>query len=415
MTNPSNSIASTKSGYNFRRLARNLLLRIYRLYFKRSCIGHQDRLEKAEYYTPDSPDRDKNNRESLDELRSLHEQLKNTTSKEDEYIKQKDSHSLTVSYQSPEIIEHHNVYFHPDYRCLFTEDGYRIKSSFAWSKRLSVPEKIEPPKECKIIEKPFLYIGAFETYQYGHFLVEGVSQLWALAENRDVPVFYANWMNSIKRIRMRRKKSYIDDFMSYLPISRDGLYYSDRLIKFNKIRIPQHTSVFGDKMFNHHRLVPEFVAKKILETNETTFSEYETIYLSRSKLKDGARSIINESDLEARLREKEVEIVYPESMTLSQQIILLNSSKNIIAVQGSALHSILFILTSGVDIYTIASEKTWLGTFYMIDKIKAPELTNTYVFTMRSDSGDDAAEWTQNKVIDVEGTMAQLSSKGLFD
>ena len=399
------------------KLTKYTFLDAYRIFDAKLCVGHRNKLGNAKYHAPHRSGKSNTKAGAdLEEFRSLSERLKSTNNKENVYIEQENTHSLSISCQSPQIAEYYNVYYHPDYRCLFTEEGCRIESSFASSWIKTTPVKIEPPEKCKVIDKPFLYIGAFETYHYGHFIVEGISQLWALAENNGLPVFYANWMNALKKVFLRREKSYIDELMSYMPLSRDNLYYSDQLIKFTKIRIPQPTSVFGVKILNHHRLVPEYIAQKVIERNGgLNPPRYDTIYLSRSKLKDGFRSITNESELEERLRAKGVEIVYPETLTLSQQIMLFNSCKNIIGVQGSALHNILFVIRADVNVYTICSKKTWLGTFQMIDEIKESQLTNTYIYTLDSDSSDESEEWRQDKIIDVEATMAELSKSGLFD
>lgn len=407
---------SQKVSFLLRKLTKNTLLDAYRLFHGRLCVGRRNKLEKAGHHAPyRSSGINTRAGADLEKFRDLSHNLKLESAKKSKFVEGGNSCASPVCYQSPQIIEYRNVYYHPDYRCLFTEEGYRIKSSYALSWIETTPDKIEPPEKCKVIDKPFLYIGAFETYQYGHFLIEGISHLWALAENNDMPVFYANWMNSIRKVRLRRRKSYIDMFMGYMPISRDDLYYSDQWIKFNKICIPEPTSVFGRKMLNHHRLVPEYIARQVLKTYESKFPEYETIYLSRSKLKDGARGIIHESDLEKRLSDKGVQIVHPESMSLVEQIMLLNSCKNIIAVQGSALHNILFVLGDNVNVYTICSKNTWLGSFYMVDKVKEAQLTNTYIWTLSSVSSNEPAEWKQDKIIDVEETMSELSKNGLFD
>jgi hypothetical protein len=68
------------------------------------------------------------------------------------------------------------------------------------------------------------------------------------------------------------------------------------------------------------------------------------VYLSRRLLSSRQRPVIGEAMLEEVLRENGFAIAYPETMTLEDQIRLVNSHTDIFSSMGSAAHNVLFAL-----------------------------------------------------------------------
>lgn len=67
------------------------------------------------------------------------------------------------------------------------------------------------------------------------------------------------------------------------------------------------------------------------------------VYLSKSKLKSGVRHIINEDVICHRLAENGIEIVYPETLSLEEQIALWANRPYITGFSGSAFHTSIFV------------------------------------------------------------------------
>ena len=68
------------------------------------------------------------------------------------------------------------------------------------------------------------------------------------------------------------------------------------------------------------------------------------LYLSRRRLTSRQRPVVGEPELEELLRDNGFAIAYPETMTIEDQVRLINSHADIFSSLGSAAHSILFAL-----------------------------------------------------------------------
>jgi hypothetical protein len=77
--------------------------------------------------------------------------------------------------------------------------------------------------------------------------------------------------------------------------------------------------------------------------SDVTPSE-QPLYLSRRRLTSRQRPVVGEAELEDLLREHGFAIAYPETMSIEDQVRLINSHSDIFSSLGSAAHNILFAL-----------------------------------------------------------------------
>ena len=320
-----------------------------------------------------------------------------------------------MSHSVPEYIKLTNVFYIPSHQCLYSADGKRIDISFANSRRNQIPTKIDIPTNFEDISTEFLYIGMLEMLHYGHFLIEGISQLWGLKDYSHYPLLYSGYIWTPKTLfSVRKRHLYIDNFLRLIGIERENLFYFDRPVRIQSIIIPAPSLIFGKQIHTIHKLLPEFAASCLLKTlNQKIQISSQPIYFSRSKLNKSQRFryIDNEDDLEKYLSIKGVKVVYPESLSLQSQIYLVNKHKYILGTQGSALHNVIFSLNQDMTMICFAGEETWLGTFNMIDKIKSIE--SHYIFSLEQKClGNE--EWKQDKAINLEATISGLKKIGIF-
>lgn len=94
------------------------------------------------------------------------------------------------------------------------------------------------------------------------------------------------------------------------------------------------------------------------------------IYLSRSKLPEGTRKIWGEEDLEKELAAQGWQVVYPETLSIVDQLALLKSSRIIAGNIGSAFHLLMYF---GTDV----SDKTVIG-LGMVNGQMNPNFSNQF-------------------------------------
>lgn len=88
------------------------------------------------------------------------------------------------------------------------------------------------------------------------------------------------------------------------------------------------------------------IAKNMLrgqaKLGDSEKSRKSLVYLSRSRLRDGLRSSVNEEDLEIRLEEMGFAILHPQLLSLREICSVVNSARLIAGSCGSAMHNVLF-------------------------------------------------------------------------
>jgi capsular polysaccharide biosynthesis protein len=92
------------------------------------------------------------------------------------------------------------------------------------------------------------------------------------------------------------------------------------------------------------------------------------VYLSRSRLTKGRRYFFGETLVEKSLKAQGCDIVYPEEMTLSEQITLAITRSHIIGFAGSAMH--LLVFGRGRKRVTYLSTHPVHVNFWLIESLK---------------------------------------------
>jgi len=175
---------------------------------------------------------------------------------------------------------------------------------------------------------------------YGHFLLESTVRLWPLLH---WPTGFSGKFLYLGPPAVVEKKAFIRQvFETHALDSKDFVAYPAPCKIKNvfipapsfEIRLRAHR-LFSDTLrHSGERLAGDL--EKINNTNLTP------LYLSRAKLAVGISCIINETAIEDALRQAGVDILYPETLSLADQIRELASRKYLISQVGSALHTLLF-------------------------------------------------------------------------
>lgn len=137
------------------------------------------------------------------------------------------------------------------------------------------------------------------------------------------------------------------------------------------------------------------------------------LYLSRTKLHKKNRLVANELELENKLREKGFLICYPETLTLKEQINLINKHEVIVGTRGSALHSILFDISPVRNIVSFAGKKAPCRNQLIIDNVKS--VNSVYIGALGKDPNCSKAQrWSQNLILDLDIALDGLKEHNLL-
>lgn len=251
---------------------------------------------------------------------------------------------------------------------IFTEAGDFIASSGLFrgvKSPIMAYGRCEPDK-AEYFEGNAAYGGFLYRGHYGHFLIESMSRMWRLLKGGEFDriFFHAHPGHSAPC----RIGEYMFGKMG-VPLEKVSVITSP--IKFSRLTIPQASlRLGGEEAFLSHRNVCATIAENVEgDYFSGQPSDNRPIYFSRTKFR--VRPVFGEDELESQLRENGWEIVFPETMTVEDQVRISRKSSVYCGVVGSALHNLVFS-RPGTKVFYIErepSQKSTYNTLEALDKI----------------------------------------------
>lgn len=302
-----------------------------------------------------------------------------------------------------------DVVYVPQFHCLYDQDGRRIESSCYKTKLKQLyytPETIRIESSIDRFDEEVIYASDYSAnMHYGHFLIEAISSLWYTTQEVNAPIL----TNTIPR---PFKKTFVDDFLNlYWPRHEKETLSFSKPVLLRSAVVPYPSFTFCSEAYTVHRSAPEKVASLVLENKKVVPTE-QPLYLSRTKLIDGNRSISGEIELEQTLKMKGFQIAYPERLSLAEQIYLFNKHDTVIGCRGSALHGILFDLSQKNKLICLSDSDRIDKAFLMIDAIKA--IDSTYIGALKRKEAGGDKHWKMTRFMDVSVVLDALKSMGLI-
>jgi hypothetical protein len=327
------------------------------------------------------------------------------------------SHAVKIKKGSPkEVLELNDVYIvnGEGMNCLYDADGHRILQSCVRRGESgnecieAYVEKIDIPDECDNISEPIVYLSSFYRH-WGHFLTESISRLWARHEYPEL-----RGMKGLYRSYFRDQLAdyqYITDYFSSSTIEPIELLSVKKITKIDKCFLPAASFSNRNEGYTSHLTSPHDVARSYLG-DMSPDRRNQPIYMSRSRLTKFDRKILNEAELTNVLVNHGVRVIYPEEMSLEEQITIFNTHSVFIGCCGSAFHSTLFSLASQ-EITTFVLCERWINPNYiMIDAIVGN--TSNYMCVLTREDPEKRGDGGVRMLkIDVGAAIAQLRQCGV--
>lgn len=285
-----------------------------------------------------------------------------------------------VLVDAPYCEEFSNVFYCPDYRAVYDPSGNLIPTSLlvrgpnGSRQAFDSPSHLDldslPQKGLKIQNAMY---GGYIFSHYGHFLTESLARLWPLLSKEramDEPISYPSkilfsqgYKGPLSEANSSLLKALENNFNCKVlivdsPIQVQRLYLSELSMVHNwKLhkQFAQFTNKLGEAVLalSHSNPTKKFGLK---------------VYLSRRMLDPILRNILNERKLEEALFKKGFDIVYPEKMTIAEQINVFNAADVIVGAIGSAFHTLLLAEVYGKKIIYLTTNNAQVNkNFINID------------------------------------------------
>ncbi|TNC09409.1 glycosyltransferase family 61 protein [Methylobacterium terricola] len=208
----------------------------------------------------------------------------------------------------------------------------------------------------------YMYVRYFNCH-FGHFLVDTLPRLWMFRSaysrkskllcHSDAPP--SHWF----------RFPYIAEIMGRLGLTPDNFDVLDRPTRLRNVIIPR-TSLLPQN--SAHRCYAHFARDLFRDVLAGTIdSNNRPIYYSKTRLSIGVGCIANELEIEENLASRGVEIVYPETLPIVDQVKLMSERRFILGTAGSFLHASVFCPPRHMNI--LSMKRSVNANYHLIDRI----------------------------------------------
>jgi hypothetical protein len=263
------------------------------------------------------------------------------------------------------VIEHIKIIPHY-FRCLFrgsyTGGIYRQDGSLELEALYSNSFSLGQLADRSLTTKPTQYIdseclyGGIINFQYGHFIIESLSRFRSFHKFESLPIIFMV-PNATVKCAMELPK-YILEIFEILNVSlqRILLIREDTLIK--KLIISKVGARHWDYLSTEHQQALAMQVKSTL-SQENTSERRRKVYLSRSELSLNSHGniICCEAEFENYLRIEGFTVIYPEKLTVKEQIQIFCSAKEVVGFLSSAFHTLILCPTFPDRIFYLKRKK----------------------------------------------------------
>ncbi len=168
---------------------------------------------------------------------------------------------------------------------------------------------------------------------FGHFLLSTLGRFWAHEEFGDLPLLGhgagapAGWLSH----------DFAREMLGLLGVNEHSFAAQSGPVRVRRLIIPRPS--FEEHNFIHraYKRVSGRVGDRLLA--DTPVRRRRVGYLSKSRLQIGVQRFTNEIELETRLAAEDVDIIHPETLSLSRQAALFRDYRVLIGSAGSAFHT----------------------------------------------------------------------------
>jgi capsular polysaccharide biosynthesis protein len=290
-----------------------------------------------------------------------------------------------IVHQDPAIELHHDVVFRPFDPTLWLADpGWGIYFTdgqllqAAAYRRLPRGDLVGQSYNLNLTKDAwssvvgeYIYGGPIIPH-YGHFLTAALPRFWHIVRYGvpDVPII----CHSIESPEEWFARPYVSTILGRLGLSPAHFAHFREPTLLPRLRVARPS--FEEQFFAH----PVFreIGRAVSSTLSLSQRNRGPLYISKAKLGPGATyRLMNESKLEESISQAGIRVIYPETLTLDEQIAEIASASVLLGTVGSAFHTTLFS-PSPKRIIGLAYQSALNSNYILIDKLVGNESLYVY-------------------------------------
>lgn len=190
----------------------------------------------------------------------------------------------------------------------------------------------------KVIHESAILLAKAADHIYGHWLVDILPR---------IEVAELCGFRDLRYIVSINTPSYAIALLRLLNISDDRIIYMDEnseIIYCENLILPSVCRFRGVMSSIALGIYNKLISSALVDrrVNLSSLKMDRRIYLSRKKWSNSSRRLVNLNEVEALLERHGFEIIFPEDLSMSEQILLFQSAICVVGEGGSALHNTVF-------------------------------------------------------------------------
>lgn len=180
-----------------------------------------------------------------------------------------------------------------------------------------------------------VYLGTLENH-FGHFLLEHTTRMYAVLK----PECRGKKYIIVNNRQLSDVQPFVWEFLSLLGISPDNVFIVNQSTKVRSLYIPDVGFEIPDTSSRQFAALFDSISDSRLPEIRA-----DKVYVSRMKLSE--RSTFGEEQIQNIFEKNGFTVIYPECLTLTEQVAYMKNCKCLAGIAGSALHLSLLMPSGG--------------------------------------------------------------------
>jgi capsular polysaccharide biosynthesis protein len=291
-------------------------------------------------------------------------------------------------------------------------DGSHAEMSRAWVRaRKSTPAPSLLPDEV-VTDLPgrHLFAGHFRGH-FGHFLVESTARLWAL-DHLGVKldsILYLPYRGDHRGTRraIAGQRAFFDLLGITVPVTAHA-----GALRVEELYLPELGFGWLDR-YAGSPAYRDFMCSRLSAAAPAEGGE--KLYISRARLPALRGGILGETVIEENLSRAGFEVFHPERHPLATQIARYKAAREIVALDGSALHLAAYVVAPGTRVSMILRRSSANVADYLLQYRAFAGIQPAVIDAIRCDwvsGGATRADYRSVGEVDFKALFARLAALG---
>ena len=180
--------------------------------------------------------------------------------------------------------------------------------------------------------------GGWKFFHFGHFLLECMNRMYPVLDSR-----YKNCKYVFTVLDMRPVPEYVYQVFDLLGVPRENILVINQTTQFRTVYVPEQSFDIWRYSSTAYARLGQKLSRAV-----GPGARHDKVYVSRLKL--GARKTFGEELIQKIFEKNGYTVIYPEQMSIRDQIAAIKNCKYLAGLAGTALHLALFMRPGGAVI-----------------------------------------------------------------